>query len=66
MYRYVTGITMHRNPATLSYIVFLKCFTYYGMTSASLQQCFSTFILLCISVIMDILMITPDEFCTEM
>lgn len=27
MYRYVTGIIMHRNPATLNYIVFLKCFT---------------------------------------
>lgn len=35
------------------------------MTSTSLQQWCSTFILLCISVIMDILMITPDEFCTE-
>lgn len=35
----------------------------------SLHQCCSTyfkFILLCLSVIMDILRITPDEFCTEM
>lgn len=70
IYRYVTGIIMHRNPATLNYIVFLKCFRvlHYGLTLTSLQQCCSTyfkFILLCISVIMDVLRITPDEFCTE-